>query len=98
MKYCHVYLLKSKDKAIEKFAIYKNEVENQLNRKIKVLRSDRGGEYEVPFGKFCAQYGIIHKVTPPYSPQSNGVTERKNRTLKDMMNAMLISSGLPQNM
>ena len=45
-KYCYVYLLKSKGEAIEKFFLYKNEVENQLNRKIKVLRSDRGGEYE----------------------------------------------------
>ena len=42
-KYCFVYLLKSKDEAMEKFVLYKNEVENQLNKKIKVLRSDRGG-------------------------------------------------------
>ena len=48
-KYCYVYLLKSKDEAIEKFVLYKNEVENQLNMKIKVLRSDRGGEYDSPF-------------------------------------------------
>ena len=45
-KYCYVYLLKSKDEAIDKFVLYKNEVENQLNKKIKVLRSDRGCEYE----------------------------------------------------
>ena len=94
-KYCYVYLLKSKGEAIEKFVIYKNEVENQLNRKIKVLRSDRGGEYESPFVDLCTQHGIIHETTAPCSPQSNGVAERKNRTLKEMMNAMLISSGLP---
>ena len=46
----------------------------------------------------CEQSGIIHQVTAPYSPQSNGIAEQKNRTLKEMMNAMLISSGLPQNM
>ena len=97
-KYCYVYLLKTKDEALEKFILYKNEVENQLNKRIKRLRSDRGGEYETPIGDFCAQHGIVHEVTPPYSPQSNGVAERKNRTLKEMMNAMLISSGLPQNM
>ena len=41
---------------------------------------------------------IIHETTTLYLPQSNGVAERKNRTLKEMMNAMLISYGLPQNM
>ena len=97
-KYCYVYLLKSKGEAIEKFVLYKNEVENQLNRKIKVLRTDRGEEYESPFVDLCTQHGIIHETTAPYSPQSNGVAERKNRTLKEMMTAMLISSGLPQNM
>ena len=96
-KYCYVYLLKSKDEAIEKFVLYKNEVENQLNKKIKVLRSDRGAEYESTFVDFCAQHGITHETTDPYSPKSNGVIEQKNRTLKEMMNTMLISSGLPQN-
>ena len=49
-----MYLLKSKDEAIKKFVIYKNEVENQHNKKIKVLRSDQGGEYESSFVDFCA--------------------------------------------
>ena len=40
---------------------------------------------------------IIHKVTAPYSPQQNDITDRKNRTLKEMMNAMLLSSGLSDN-
>ena len=63
-----------------------------------MIRSDHVDEYVTPVGDYCAQHGIRHEVTPPYSPQSNGVDERKNRTLKEMMNAMLISYGLPQNM
>ena len=93
-----MYLLKSKHEALEKFILYKNEVENQFNKKIMVIKSDRGGEYEASISEFCAQYKIIHKVTIPYSPQSNGVVELKNCTLKEIMNMMLISFGLPQNM
>ncbi|KAL0321308.1 UNVERIFIED_CONTAM: Retrovirus-related Pol polyprotein from transposon TNT 1-94 [Sesamum radiatum] len=87
-----------KDEALEAFKLYKNEVENQLSKTIKAVRSDRGGEYGAPFEEFCSKFGIIHQTTAPYSPQSNGIAERKNRTLKEMMNAMLINSGLPQNL
>jgi len=44
-RFCYVYLLRTKDKLLDYFKIYKAEVENQLERKIKRLRSDRGGEY-----------------------------------------------------
>ncbi|XXG46721.1 hypothetical protein AAC387_Pa02g1495 [Persea americana] len=98
IRYCYVYLLRSKDEALEMFKHYKNEVENQLDKKITVIRSDRGGEYESPFGEFCSQHGIIHQTTAPYSLEQNGVAERKNRILKEMMNALSISSGLLQNL
>jgi transposase InsO family protein len=82
--------LKSNDEALHYFKIYKAEVENQLDRKIKRVRSDRGGEYfSNIFTSFCEEYGIIHERTPPYSPHSNGVAKRKNRTLTDLVNAML---------
>ena len=81
------------------FIKFKIQVENQKNKKIKRLRFDRGGEYSSTlFKKICEENGIIHEVTTPYTPEQNGIAERKNRTLKDMMNAMLISSGLPSNM
>ena len=91
--------MRHKDEAGEVFLKYKAEVENQLGKKIKRLRTDRGGEYESnPFNSFCEEHGIIHETTPPYSPESNGVAERKNRTLKDMMNSMLVSSGAALNL
>ncbi|RVX01373.1 Retrovirus-related Pol polyprotein from transposon TNT 1-94 [Vitis vinifera] len=68
---------RSKDEALDVFKHYKNEVENQLSRKIKAIRSDRGGEYEAPFGEFCSEHGIIHQTTTPYSPQSNGVVSAR---------------------
>lgn len=97
-RYCQVYLLRSKDEALDAFKLYKLEVENQRGVTIKNLRSDRGGEYVIPIGEFCKLNGIIHETNAPSSPESNGVAERKNRTLIDMVNAMLASSGLPSNL
>jgi transposase InsO family protein len=88
-------LLKSKDEALHYFKIYKADVENQFERKIKHVRTDRGGEYfSNLFTLFCEEHRIIHERTPPYSPQSNGIVERKNHTLTDLVNAMLDTSGL----
>ena len=66
---------------------------------IKRLRIDRGSEYETSIlYNYYETHEIIHEVTPPYSPKSIGVAERKNRILKNMVNAMLISSGAPLNL
>jgi hypothetical protein len=94
-RFCYVYLLKIKDEVLHYFKAYKTEVENQLERKIKRLRSDRGGEYFTSeFTKFCMEHGIIHERTPSYSPQSNGIAKRKNRTITELVNVMLGTTGL----
>jgi hypothetical protein len=96
-RFFYVYLLKSKDEALYYFKTYKAEAENQLERKIERLRSDRGGEYfSGVFLDFCVEHSIINERTLPYSPQSNRVAERNNRTLTDLVNAMLETSGLPK--
>ena len=52
------------------FITYKAEVENQLNKNIKILKSDRGGEYESNnFSELYAKFSIIHQTTAPYTPQ-----------------------------
>jgi hypothetical protein len=90
-----VYLLKTKDEVLYYFKAYKAKVENQLERKIKRLRSDRDGEYfSSEFTEFCVEHSIIHERTPQYSPQSNGITKLKNRTLTKLVNAMLGTAGL----
>ena len=96
-RYTRVYLLRNKDEAMDAFIKYKNEVKNQLSKKIKRLRFDKGGEYESnPFNTFCEEHEIIYETTPPYSLESYGVAKRKNRTLKEMMNVMLVSSRVMQ--
>ncbi|GJT04268.1 zinc finger, CCHC-type containing protein [Tanacetum coccineum] len=91
-RYCYVYLCHTKYEALDKFKIYKEEVELYHGVKIKTLRTDRGGEYYDPV--YFQSTGIIHQTTAPYTPQQNGVSERKNRTLKEMVNSMLCYSGL----
>ena len=94
-KYTTIYLLKNKSDAFEKFQDFLKEVENQFGRK-KKRKSDRGCEYESSaFNSFVQSLEIIHETTAPYSPASNDVAERKNKTLIELANAMLIESGVP---
>ena len=61
-------------------------MENHRNKKIKFLRSDRGGEYlSYEFGIHLKLCGIVSQLTPPRTPQRNGVSECRNRTLLDMV-------------
>ena len=65
-------------------------MENHRNKKIKFLRSNRGGEYlSYEFGLHLKQCGIVSQLTPPGTPQHNGVSERCNRTLLEMVRSMM---------
>lgn len=64
---------------------------------MQVIRSDNGTEYtSEKFNKFCEDAGIEHQHTTPYTPQQNGVVERKNRTLMEMTRYLLHDKGLPK--
>ncbi|GKE07182.1 retrotransposon protein, putative, ty1-copia subclass [Tanacetum coccineum] len=89
-RYGYVYLLKHKHEVFETFKVFQNEVENQLRKTIKSLRSDREGGYmSHEFLDHLKEHGIIAHHTPPYTPQYNGVSERRNRTLLDMVRFMM---------
>ena len=88
--------MKHKSETFEKFKEFQSEVENHCNKKIKFLRSDRGGEYlSCDFGLHLKQCGIVSQLTPPGTPQHNGVLERRNRTLLDMVQSMVSLTDLP---
>ncbi|KAL6222726.1 hypothetical protein ACLB2K_006117 [Fragaria x ananassa] len=71
-------------------------VERQSYLKIKKLRSDRGGEYTSnEFGDFCVNIGLERQLTVSYTPQQNGVAERRNRTIVKMAKSMLYAKKVP---
>nr|GEY16282.1 hypothetical protein [Tanacetum cinerariifolium] len=89
-RYGYVYLLKHKHEVFETFKVFKSEVENQLGKTIKAIRSDRGGEYiSQEFKYYLKACGIVQQLTPPYTPRHNGVSERRNRTLLNMVRSMM---------
>ncbi|GJT99344.1 retrotransposon protein, putative, ty1-copia subclass [Tanacetum coccineum] len=97
-RYGYVYLLKHKHEVFETFKVFQKEVENQLDKTIKLLRSDRGGEYmSQEFLDHLKDHGIIAHRTPPYTPQHNGVSKRRNRTLLDMVRSMMSQTTLPKS-
>lgn len=78
------------------FKLYRNEVEKQTGKSIKTLRSDRGGEYlSGEFLIYLEENGILSQWTPPGIPQYNSVSERRNRTLLDMVQSMMGFASLP---
>ena len=91
------------------FKSFKVEVENQLNKRIKSIRYDRGGEYYGiydglgeqrlrPFARYLEECIIVPQYTMPESPSMNGVAERQNRILKDMVRSMIYYSTLPESL
>ncbi|KAK4388267.1 Copia protein [Sesamum angolense] len=95
-RYGYVYLMRYKSEAFVRFKEFRLEVENQTNRKIKTLRSDRGGEYlSGEFIDYLKENGIVSQWTPPGMPQLNGVAESRNRTLLDMIRSMMSFTELP---
>jgi len=60
------------------FITYKVKVENQLNKNIKILKSDWGEEYESnEFIELCTNFGIVHQTTAPYTPKQNRIAEKR---------------------
>ena len=96
-RYGYIYPIKERPEALDKFKIFKREVENQNDLKIKIVRSDRGvvlrsahpyGQVLGPFARFLMENGIVAQYSTPSEPQQNGVAEKRNRTLMDMVRSM----------
>ena len=102
----YLYLIHSKDEALGAFKVCKDEVDNQCGKHIKIVRSDRGGEYygkytengqaTSAFAKFLQENGIVTQYTMPGSPDQNDVAEKRNRTLMDIVWSMRSNTKFPQ--
>ena len=89
MSYITPMETKSAAEMLKKFKEFKAEVENQLSRKIKCLRTNGGGEYKKTFEKYLKENGIVHETIVPYSLDQNDVSERANRTIMDRLRLYL---------
>jgi len=91
-----IYFLKGKYELFSKLKKFKAQVENSTNRKIKVLRSDNGGEYNLKdFNNFYRSMGIKREFFVPYNPQQNGVVEWKNQSIIESTKALIHDQGIP---
>lgn len=107
-RYGYTYLLHDKAESVNVLKLFIDEVERQLEKKVKVVRSDRGGEFygrftesgqcPGPFAKLLESKGICAQYTMPGTPQQNGVAERRNRTLMEMVRSMLSNCKLPMSL
>ena len=78
-------LLTSKDEAVEAIKKIKAREEAKSGKKLRVLWTHRGGEFtSVEFAIYCADQGVVRHHTAPYSPQQNGMVERRNQTVVGM--------------
>uniref|UniRef100_A0A2N9GKR4 Integrase catalytic domain-containing protein n=1 Tax=Fagus sylvatica TaxID=28930 RepID=A0A2N9GKR4_FAGSY len=90
--------LKYKSQVLESFKHFKSTMENILDYKLKILRSDCGGEYsKSEFQSFCSSNGILHQFSCPHTFQQNGIVERKHRHIVDMALTLISQSSLPLN-
>jgi hypothetical protein len=90
------YFLKCKSETFEKFKIFKEMIELETGNKVGTLRTDRGGEYTShEFKQYCFDHGIRRELTQAYTPQQNGISERRNRTLMERARSLASDCNLP---
>ena len=88
-----ISLLTQKSEVFDRFVQYRTKVEKETGKKIKSLRTDGGGEYTGNvFRKYLVDSGITQHITPPYTPEHNGIAERANRTIMEMVRCMLFDA------
>jgi transposase InsO family protein len=95
-RYMWLTLIRSKDEAANAIKHFQAHAEVESGRKLRALRTDRGGEFtSIEFGEYCANLRVGRQLTAPYSPQQNGVVERRNQTIVATARSMMKAKGVP---
>jgi hypothetical protein len=95
-RYMWLELLALKAEAFQYFKKIKAVAETELGKRLKVFRTDRGGEFNtIVFTAYCNEKGIKRNTTAPYTPQQNGVVERRNQTIVEMARCLLKTMKVP---
>ncbi|POW21890.1 hypothetical protein PSHT_01837 [Puccinia striiformis] len=90
--------LKSKDETFGKFLEFKAAAETLTGKKLHCLISDGGGEFvNEAFASLCKSEGLVHHISPAYTPQNNGMAERTNQTIIVKARCLLVQSRLPKS-
>lgn len=91
-----LYLLKNKDEVFKVFQSFHAMIQTQFSAKLRVLRSDNGGEFiNQRFRTYFEQHGLIHETSCPQTPQQNGVAKQKNRHILETARALLHGTYVP---
>ena len=89
-RFTWVFFLQDKSETQGTLKRFLRRAQNEFELKVKKIRSDNGSEFKnLQVEEFLEEEGIKHEFSAPYTPQQNGVVERKNRTLIDMARTML---------
>ncbi|GKA36129.1 retrovirus-related pol polyprotein from transposon TNT 1-94 [Tanacetum coccineum] len=91
-----VYMLKTKDEVFQMFVSFYKLVLTQFDKKVKIVRSDNGTEFtNHKMSEFFNEMGILHQTTCAYTPQQNGIAERKHRHLLNVARSLMFQGGIP---
>ena len=98
-RYCVTYLLKDKSEIHNLLRKFVAKVKNKFERKPQAFQSDSSGEYISNHRQtFLEEQGILNRRTVPYTPEQNGIAERKLRSLLEMTRCMLADAELPNKL
>jgi transposase InsO family protein len=98
-RYTWTFFLHDKSEVAACFKKFAKRAQNEFEVKIKKIRSDNGKEFDnTNIEAYCDEIGIKHEVSSSYTPQQNGVVERKNRTLITLARTMLDEYNTPEKL